>query len=363
MAAEASSPYSRSVAANDARRFILNRRAFIAGTTAAAYSFLLTPKPGYAASPQGLASAGTFLARARSFLAGLGPDQLRAVRFPWNGREWLGWNYFGGGSLIKPGLRLEQMTPQQQDAAWDVLAAVFSEAGIRKARNVMTLQDVLAAQGDSPALRSSKRFSFAFFGEPAQTGSWGFRLEGHHLTQSISVRDNRIVSVTPSSFSANPNRIGAGKHKGLVTLADETETARRLFADLDATQKRQSHQSQRALRNIMSWAGDERSNTKKSGIASASLKSAQRELLHRLIATYALDHLTPDFASTQRGRIMSGDPEAIHFAWYGPNQAETAFGYRIIGDSFVIELGSVDRAALHLHTIYHDLDNVLGRTA
>jgi hypothetical protein len=35
----------------------------------------------------------------------------------------------------------------------------------------------------------------------------------------------------------------------------------------------------------------------------------------------------------------------------------------MIGDGFVIELGSVDEAAQHLHTIYHDLGNVLGRVA
>jgi Protein of unknown function (DUF3500) len=52
----------------------------------------------------------------------------------------------------------------------------------------------------------------------------------------------------------------------------------------------------------------------------------------------------------------------VHFAWYGPNTPEKAFGYRVIGDGFVIEMGSVDAAAQHLHTIYHDLGNVLGRT-
>jgi hypothetical protein len=35
----------------------------------------------------------------------------------------------------------------------------------------------------------------------------------------------------------------------------------------------------------------------------------------------------------------------------------------VIGDGFVIEMGSVDQAAQHLHTIYHDLANVLGRSA
>ncbi len=61
--------------------------------------------------------------------------------------------------------------------------------------------------------------------------------------------------------------------------------------------------------------------------------------------------------------MQSGDREAVHFAWYGPNTPEQAFGYRVIGDGFVIEMGSVDAAAQHLHTIYHDLASVLGRTA
>ena len=70
----------------------------------------------------------------------------------------------------------------------------------------------------------------------------------------------------------------------------------------------------------------------------------------------------PALAAAQKARVRAGDRQAVHFAWYGPNTPEKAFGYRVIGDGFVIELGSVDAAAQHLHTIYHDLDNVLGRT-
>jgi Protein of unknown function (DUF3500) len=71
--------------------------------------------------------------------------------------------------------------------------------------------------------------------------------------------------------------------------------------------------------------------------------------------------LTPALAAAQRARVHSGDVEAVHFAWYGPNTLEKAFGYRVIADGFVIEMGSVDPEAQHLHTVYNDLDNVLGR--
>ena len=65
--------------------------------------------------------------------------------------------------------------------------------------------------------------------------------------------------------------------------------------------------------------------------------------------------------ASQKARVQSGDRQAVHFAWYGANTPEKAFGYRVIGDSFVIEMASVDAEAQHLHTIYHDLGNVLGR--
>ena len=173
---------------------------------------------GAAALPEraqaGLASADDLLAATRKFIATLEPDKLKAASFPWNGSEWRSWNYFGIAGYIKPGLRLEQMIAAQKAAAWDLLAAVWSPNGLQKAKNVMLLQDILAQSGNGTGQRSSERFSISLFGTPAEKGAWGFRFEGHHLTQSIAVRDNRIVSVTPFSFSALPNRVNAGKHAG-----------------------------------------------------------------------------------------------------------------------------------------------------
>jgi hypothetical protein len=321
------------------------------------------PKTLAQAAATGLAPASHLLAGVNRFLSGLEPGQRKAASFAWDGREWRGWNYFGSSDFIKPGLRLEQMSAAQKAAAWDLLPTVLSTAGLDKARNVMTLQDVLAARGDGAGRRSSERFSFAVFGVPGETGPWGFRLEGHHLSQSIAVRDGWIVSVTPSSFSANPNRVASGKHSGLVTLKAEEGLARQLFADLGPRLQARARQSETALSNILSYAGRERANARKAGLPAAELTSAQRELLWQLIETYAADHFSPVLAAAQKARVTSGDRDAVHFAWYGPNTAETAFGYRVIGDGFVIEIGSVDPAALHLHTIYHDLANVLGRAA
>ena len=136
---------------------------------------------------------------------------------------------------------------------------------------------------------------------------------------------------------------------------------RRLFGDLAPRAQARARLSDRALANILSYAGRERANARKAGLAAAELTAGQCDLLWQLIETYAVGYLAPPLAAAQRTRVRDGDREAVHFAWYGPNSAETAFGYRVIGDGFVIEMGSVDAAAQHLHTIYHDLGNVLGR--
>jgi hypothetical protein len=336
-----------------------DRRSVIIGGMALAGTALL---PTAGAAQTGLGPAADLLATTRKFLAGLDDEKRKAATFALNAPQWRNWDYFGSGNNIKPGLRLEVMNAAQKQAAWDVLAVLLSPAGIEKTRNVMTLQDVLASQGNMPNQRSSERFSFAVFGTPAETGAWAFRLEGHHLHQSISVRDNRIVSVTPSSFSVNPNRVTTGKHAGLVTLRGEEALARKLYADLNPKLQGRARLSATPMNNIMSYAGRERSNAQGVGIPAAELQSAQSELVWQLIDTYATDYLAPALAEAQRARVRSGDREAVHFAWYGPNTAERAFGYRVIGSSFVIELGSVDPAAQHLHTVYNDLGNVLGRT-
>jgi hypothetical protein len=115
--------------------------------------------------------------------------------------------------------------------------------------------------------------------------------------------------------------------------------------------------------NILSSAGRERANAAKAGLPASSLSSAQRDLLWQLVEIYAVQPVPARLADVQRARVRSGDREALHFAWHGPNTPDKAFGYRLIGDSFVIEFASVDSEAQHIHTIYNDLGNVLGTSA
>jgi hypothetical protein len=206
----------------------LSRRTLIASVlTAAALPRAMSAQP-----------ASSVVEGAQAFLGTLDPDRRERATFAFGDESWRGWNYFGAGGFIKPGLRLEEMDAAQREAAWGMLATILSPEGLAKAQRVMDLQDVLMELGSTG--RSSLRFSVAVFGEPSATGVFGLRLEGHHLSLSYTVR-------------------------------------------------------------------------------------------------------------------------AVRFAWTGGNEPGTRFGYRVIGETFVIELGAVDDKALHLHTIWHDRETVLGR--
>jgi Protein of unknown function (DUF3500) len=331
----------------------LSRRSLVAGGAA-----LLAAVPTVSADA---ATAASLTTRAADFLASLDGAKRTAATAKWDSSQWRNWNYFGASGYVKPGLRLEQMSAQQKDAAWAIFADVLSPAGLEKARNVMLLQDVLTAAGDGAGQRSRERFSVTVFGTPAAIGRWGLRLEGHHLSLSFAVRDGAIVSLTPAAFAAKPARVGAGPHKGLETIRGEETLARRLMADLSPKLQAVARVQDSRLFNILSTAGSERDNAKKVGLPIAAMNPPQQDLLWQLIETYAVVPYSRPLAERQQARIRSGDASAVHLAWYGPNIAETAFGYRILGDAFVIELGSIDGEAQHLHPVYHDLGNVLGR--
>lgn len=334
------------------------RRALIAGAASIAAT-----RPTFAFDLEdGAAIANVPAARKRvaSFLESLDETKRARARFALGTQTWSNWNYFGT-RLIKPGLPLAEMDDAQHGAALDLLASVFSDAGMDKADRVMALQDVLAARGDSR--RSRDNFSFAVYGEPGADNPWAFRVEGHHLTATATFVGDDLVSVTPSAFSCNPNQVTTGAHRGMVALTDEEKLARTLFADLQGASARAARISDKAYRNILTSAGREDSLTRAEGVPISELRSGQTDLLWALVETFAVEHLRFDIADSQRDRIRSGDAASVHFAWGGENREGTPFYYRVTGPTFVVELATVDRDAQHLHTIYHDIERSLGRHA
>lgn len=332
----------------------LKRRMVLAGA-AAATAALALPTTAQAVSSTSV------VARAREFVALLSPAQRAVALFGFDDPVRVRWNYFG--ARPKPGLRLEQMRSDKQEAALGLLSELLGRDGMAKFDRVRVLQDVLAERGAGPSDRNAGRFSFALFGSPSDTDPWGLRVEGHHLSLSFTMRGNEVVSVTPSSFSSNPNAVRGGRHDGLVALRMEHEGAARLRRDLSARNAERATIAARPFRNILATAGREGRlfDAAPEGVALGDLHPAQRDLALRLVETYAVDHLVAPLAAQQAARIREGDPETIRLGWAGGTEVGQQMYYRLHGPTFVIELATNPPEPDHLHTIRHDPERHLGR--
>src|SRR5579872_308588 len=148
-----------------------------------------------------LHTASVMAESAKAFLASLTPEQRAQATFSMQDEERFDWHY-----IPKPrkGLALRDMTSEQKQLAHALLSAGLSQRGYIKAVTIMSLDDVLRImEKDDGVRRNPEGYFFSVFGEPSEKGTWGFRVEGHHVSQNFTIVNGRIAG-SPSFFGANP---------------------------------------------------------------------------------------------------------------------------------------------------------------
>ena len=75
------------------------------------------------------------------------------------------------------------------------------------------------------------------FGTPSAKDTWGWRVEGHHVSLQFTVVNGTLVAASPSFFGSNPAEVREGPKKGLRILGAEEDAARALLESLDASQR------------------------------------------------------------------------------------------------------------------------------
>ena len=94
-----------------------------------------------------------------------------------------------------------------------------------------------AAGAQCALVRDPERYFFSVFGTPSAKDTWGWRVEGHHVSLHFTVVNGTLVAGSPSFFGSNPAEVREGPKKGLRILgaeedggADAPAGARRLAA-------------------------------------------------------------------------------------------------------------------------------------
>jgi hypothetical protein len=294
---------------------------------------------------------------ANRFLAALDAKQRAKATFPFDTEERLNWHYV---PRDRRGIPLREMTPYQKHLASALLAAGLSQTGYIKAVTIMSLEDVLKIiENDSGVVRNPELYYVSVFGTPSNTGKWGYRVEGHHLSQNYTVVNGEVVD-GPSFFGANPAQIQEGPRKGLRTLAGEDDLGFELMHALDERQQKVAIVAPIAYPEILTGASRKAAlQGQPSGLSASTMNVRQFDALMALIEEYARN--VPDELAEKRIAQINKSGRNIYFAWSGGTVRSDPHYYRIQTSSFLIELDDTQDDANHIHSVWREMTGDFGQ--
>jgi hypothetical protein len=314
-------------------------------------------------SPAAMASAGT------KFLESLTPEQRRQATFAFDSSERTRWHFIPTETFPRNGLTIKQMNETQRALAHALLKASLSTRGYLTATQIMELEGVLsaieaarraAAGGRGNALvRDSERYFFSVFGTPSTKSTWGWRVEGHHMSLHFTAVNGTLVAGSPSFFGSNPAEVRDGPKTGMRVLALEEDAGRALIESLDAAQRAKAIINATAPNDIVTMANLKIDPLSPTGIAASDLTAPQRALLAKLIDVYAA-RVADDIAAETIARIDRAGREKITFAWAGPIERGQKHYYRVQGPTFLIEYDNTQNDANHIHSVWRDFTRDFG---
>jgi hypothetical protein len=293
---------------------------------------------------------------ANRFVAALSPDQRAKAIFQFSDNERTNWHFI---PKERKGLTLREMSPYQRHLASALLAAGLSQTGYIKALTIMSLEEVLKAlENDSGERRNPEKYHFTVFGTPSDAGTWGWRVEGHHLSQNYTVVNGQVVD-GPSFFGSNPAEVKQGPRKGLRTLAREDDLGFEVIHALDEPEQKIAIVDPKAYSDILTAASRKAAlQGQPSGLSAGKMNARQFDALRALVELYA-DNLPDELAERRMDQINKAGRN-VYFAWAGGMKPGDPHYYRVQTPSFLIELDDTQDNANHIHSVWRDFNGDFG---
>jgi hypothetical protein len=317
-------------------------------------------------------AAAQMVVAAQKFLDALTADQKAKAAFPFDSPERLKWAFVPLQDAQKrptrKGLRFEEMTAPQREAALGLLQSGTSEKGYKQATTIMSLESILHdLEKGGRIVRDPGWYFVSIFGTPGSTGRWSWRIEGHHLSLNYLIADGQVAAATPAFFGANPATVMAGPRQGLRAIPDVDDLARELFRSLDDAQRQLAEKPAAKLPRKQFPEIDAHEAAKvgaAEGVPAAKLNDKQRGILDRLINAY-VERLSGDVAAAELDRIRRAGMDKVHFAFAGGTEQGQPHTYRLQGPTFVAEFlnvqdDSAKNAANHIHSAWRHLPKDFG---
>lgn len=300
------------------------------------------------------------IAAAKAFIAALDSEALKtAALYPFDRHH----NFAYEPQVAdRPGLPLSMMNAAQQEKALALVRSGLSEQGFEKAETVRALENLKAATGFQVTMRDPKYYWLAIFGDPSESGAWGWQIEGHHLALHFTMKAC-AVSDTPVFMGAWPSEVSSmvsgGPAVGSRNLAEQEDLGRVLARSIDADPAQRMLAFQEAAYRQMLPEGEDKAQAMMpAGLAASSMSDAEQMQLRAIVESYA-NLMAPELAAARMQRIEAhGGIAKLSFVWTGSLEPKQRHFYRIQGDTFFIEYRNDD--GNHIHTAWRDFDGDWG---
>ena len=301
-------------------------------------------------------SAGTIRAAADAFLNSLNEDQRRRTSFAVDDREWRMW--INTPQPVRQGVSFQEMSDRQRALAIGLLRASLSAKGLKKAEDIMKLNETMAELSGRTELFGQWKYWITVMGTPSDAEPWGWQLDGHHCVINYFVLGDQVV-MTPTFMGSEPVRADAGKFKGTTVLQDEQNKGVSLLTALDAGQRAKAIlRADKGGGETLAGAYKDNVVLDYAGIRASELTERQREQLLDLIAEYVDNE--PEGHARLRMEDVRKHVANTYFAWIGTPDPAGVFYYRVQSPVILIEfdhqsqvLPGASRGASrnHIHTV------------
>ena len=304
------------------------------------------------------------------------------------------------------GLTLAAMTQQQHRLVFRLLASGLSTAGYVTASTIMSLENVLdqlegfTALFERPRGRDPLMYFVRVFGVPSPTGTWGWRLGGHHISLNFTIIDGALSATTPLFLGADPASSPLLGPHPLRPLAGVEDLARELTRSLNAEQRQLAIVSPRAPTDLVGanrpsltdgdqpialtriWRrqfdgeigamlqqAQERLDVatgvgpadleamsftrRPKGLAASGMGPGQRDMLDSLLRLY-VDRLPDDLADEEAAKFAGAALDDVHLLWAGGLDPGRPHYYRLHSPTLLAEYDNSARDANHVHTVWRD---------
>lgn len=304
---------------------------------------------------------------AQNLLGSLSDEQRAKIGFQFDDKERFNYAFVPlqdkDKKATRKGLRLEEMTDGQKKAVLELLKTGTSEKGFEQAVTIMSLETILHdLEKNGAMVRNPGWYFVTIFGKPAKTGSWGWRIEGHHLSLNFTIVDGQVQSATPAFFGANPAELKTGERKGQRVLKEVEDLARDLFKSLDDDQKKVALQSKHFGEPTQHVAAEKVGEPV--GVPGAKMSAEQKATLEKLLKAYTA-RMPASVAAAQWKTVADGGLDKVYFAYTGSLEDGKPHTYRVQGPSFIVQFlnvqgDSANNPANHIHSAWRELPSDFG---